>query len=46
MKEKKVILTRIFPDVGAKLLEEEGFLVTKWDKDRPMTRDEMIETTS
>ena len=43
MKGKKVLLTRIFPAIGAKLLEDEGFSVTRWNKERPMTHDELIQ---
>jgi glyoxylate reductase len=40
---KKVLVTRIFPQSGIDRLVEEGFNVTQWDKERPMTPSEMIE---
>jgi glyoxylate reductase len=36
----KVLVTRRFPDKGVSMLEQEGFFLTIWDKQRPMTRDE------
>ncbi len=43
MKNKKVFISRIFPEAGTELLKKSGFSVTEWNKDRPMTQDEMIE---
>jgi glyoxylate reductase len=42
MKNKKVFISRMFPEAGHELLKEAGFSVTTWDEDRPMTQDEMI----
>jgi len=42
MSAKKILLTRIFPKLASELLENEGFLVTKWGKDRPMTQEELV----
>lgn len=42
MTYKKVLVSRIFPETGIKLLKEEGFLVTQWKDERPMTQDELI----
>jgi len=43
MQNKKVLLTRIFPESGMKLLEDAGFDVASWNKDRPMKQTELIE---
>lgn len=43
MNTKKVLITRIFPEIGARLLKDAGFSVTTWKDDRPMTKQEMIE---
>ena len=43
MKNKKILVSRIFPAIGVKLLKNAGFSVTNWDQDRPMTQDELIE---
>src|SRR5260221_2506849 len=40
--EIKVFLTRDIPSIGIDLLRKEGFDVTVWPHDRPMTPDEMI----
>jgi glyoxylate reductase len=42
MKNKKVFISRMFPEIGPELLKTTGFSVTSWDKDRPMTQDEFI----
>lgn len=42
MKNKKVLVSRIFPEIGVKMLEDAGFQVTAWGEDRPMTQDELI----
>ncbi|MEN6452942.1 MAG: D-glycerate dehydrogenase [Prolixibacteraceae bacterium] len=44
MDTKKVLLSRIFPEIGIELLRNAGFSVTAWDKDRPMTQDELVES--
>lgn len=43
MNTKKILITRLFPEIGAQLLKEAGFIVTTWEKDRPMTQDELID---
>ena len=43
MESKKILLSRIFPGAGADLLKKEGFNVTTWTEERPMTQDELIE---
>jgi glyoxylate reductase len=43
MTNKKILATRIFPDSGIKLLIENGFSVTQWNHERPMTQPELIE---
>ncbi len=45
MNTKKVLLTRMFPDIGAELLKEAGFFVTTWNEDRPMTQEELIKNS-
>ena len=40
---KKILVTRLFPETGVELLNDYGFSVTTWNKDRPMTQDELIE---
>jgi glyoxylate reductase len=42
-KDIKVLVTRFFPESGINLLKEEGFNITIWQKDRPMTQAELIE---
>lgn len=42
---KKILVTRIFPEPGMKLLREAGFSLTIRDEDRPMTEKELIERT-
>ncbi len=39
---KKVFASRAFPQVAIDLLVQARFNVTVWDKDRPMTQDELI----
>ncbi len=41
-KPKKVLVSRQFPDIGIQLLEEAGFELTIWPKDRPMYPSELI----
>lgn len=40
---KKILATRIFPEVGIQLLKDEGFSVTVWNENRLMTRQELVE---
>lgn len=42
MEHKKVLITRIFPAIGEKMLKEAGFEVTCWNEDYPMTQDQLI----
>ena len=43
LKSKKILVSRIFPAIGIELLQEAGFSITRWDKERPMTQHELIE---
>lgn len=45
MENKKILITRKFPEIGATLLRREGFDVTAWDEDRPMLHEELLEKT-
>lgn len=38
---KKILVTRLYPDAGIQLLEKQGFQLTRWEKDRPMTPGEL-----
>ena len=38
----KILVSRIFPDLAVDLLEKEGFSITSWNQDRPMTKKELI----
>jgi glyoxylate reductase len=38
----KILVTRIFPETGIELMRKEGFNVTVWDHDWPMTQTELI----
>jgi len=42
-REIKILVTRIFPAIGIDLLKAEGFSVTEWTEERPMTQPELIE---
>ena len=42
-KTKKILVTREFPEIGLKHLEAQGFELTLWTKDRPMTPSELVE---
>ena len=44
MENKRILISRIFPEVGCELLKSSGFLVTSWNKDRPMTQRELIDS--
>jgi len=39
----KILVTRVFPKAGMELLKAEGFSVTEWNKEQPMTYTEMLE---
>lgn len=39
----KVLVTRMFPDKGIDMMRSEGYEVTLWQKERPMTQKELIE---
>ena len=43
MENKKILISRMFPEIGTELLRNAGFSVTTWNEDRPMTQDELIE---
>ncbi len=40
---KKVLVSRQFPEIGISLLEQAGFELTLWSKDRPMHPSELID---
>ncbi len=40
---KKILITRNFPEAGIELLEKEGFSITRWENENPMTQPELIE---
>ena len=40
---KKVLISRQFPEVGISLLEQAGFELTLWPKDRPMYSSELVD---
>jgi len=39
----KVLVARSFPETGIELMRKEGFNITVWAEDRPMTQPELIE---
>ena len=39
--KKKILITRKYPEAGISLLREQGFDLTLWEKDRPMTPPEL-----
>lgn len=41
--KKRILVSRQFPDAGINLLKKEDFLLTIWEKQRPMTQNELIE---
>lgn len=43
MKGVRVLVTRQLPSIAVELLKSDGFAVTAWDRDLPMTQDELIE---
>ncbi|WP_100611904.1 2-hydroxyacid dehydrogenase [Confluentibacter lentus] len=43
MNTKKIFVSKLFPEIGVNLLRYNGFNVTTWNEDRPMTQDELIE---
>ncbi len=43
MNNKKILITRKFPEIGAALLRKAGLEVTAWDEERPMTHEELLE---
>jgi glyoxylate reductase len=45
MNTKKVLLTRMFTEIGTELLKSAGFSVTAWNEDRPMTQEELIKNS-
>jgi glyoxylate reductase len=42
-KDVKVLLSRQFPERGIEMMRNEGFELTVWEEDRPMTQKELIE---
>ncbi|WP_300456758.1 D-glycerate dehydrogenase [Desulfobacula sp.] len=42
--EKKILVTRLYPRAGIRLLEKENFHLTLWKNERPMTSMELIES--
>ena len=40
--KKKILITRKYPAKGIDLLKEQGFELTLWEKERPMTPEELI----
>jgi len=42
---KKVLITRIIPDIAFNKLTEAGFDVTVWKEDTPMTQEQLIEAS-
>ena len=43
MENKKILVSRMFPEIGTELLRNAGFSVTDWNEERPMSQDELIE---
>lgn len=43
MSIKKIFISKLFPEIGVNLLKENGFNITTWKEERPMTQDELIE---
>jgi glyoxylate reductase len=41
--EIKILVTRKFPEIGINLLKKEGFSLSVWKEERPMTQAELIE---
>ena len=42
----KILIPLNIPDIGVEMLKSEGLEVTKWTKDRPMTKAELYEAAS
>jgi hypothetical protein len=42
LNEIKVLVTRNIPVLGVEMLRKEGFSVTAWSLERPMTEQELI----
>lgn len=45
MNTKKIFISKLFPEIAVNLLKQNGFKVTSWNEDRPMTQDELIENS-
>lgn len=43
--KKKILVTRLYPESGISLLEQENFELTVWDNPRPMTQEELIKAS-
>ncbi|WP_457551242.1 2-hydroxyacid dehydrogenase [Desulfobacula sp.] len=41
--KKKILISRLYPEKGIRLLEKEDFQLTLWKKQRPMTQKELID---
>jgi len=41
--KKKILVSRLYPKAGVRLLEKEGLHLTLWEKERPMTQVELID---
>jgi glyoxylate reductase len=39
----RVLVSRIYPEIGIELMRKEGYKVNAWQEDRPMTQQELIE---
>jgi glyoxylate reductase len=42
---KKILITRDLPEIASNILVNEGFDVTAWNEERPLTQGELIEKT-
>ncbi len=42
LKNKKILVARLFPEIATELLRDAGFDVKTWNKDMPMTQEELI----
>ncbi len=46
IQDVKILVTRDIPEIGIKILQKEGFSVTTWHQDRPMTQTELIDAAT
>jgi glyoxylate reductase len=42
---KKILISRDLPEIASEILNNEGFSVTAWNEERPMTQPELVEKT-